>query len=177
MKQVLRSLGVVCALVGAAATHIAAQAPVSIKGDVVNDLARTKELMDKLVAAMPDDKFTYKSTPAQRDFAAQVQHIAQANVMLGAMIGGKTAAPVLDKTATTKAGVTKAMDNSFTYLSALANEQTDQTMLEGVDAKFLGRSTRARVFFAVIGHTQDIYGQLVVYLRLNGVTPPASQRP
>jgi hypothetical protein len=29
----------------------------------------------------------------------------------------------------------------------------------------------------VMGHTWDIYGQMVVYLRLNGVTPPASQRP
>jgi hypothetical protein len=28
-----------------------------------------------------------------------------------------------------------------------------------------------------MGHSQDIYGQLAVYLRLNGVTPPASNRP
>jgi hypothetical protein len=28
-----------------------------------------------------------------------------------------------------------------------------------------------------MGHTWDIYGQMVVYLRLNGITPPASQRP
>jgi hypothetical protein len=42
---------------------------------------------------------------------------------------------------------------------------------------FLGPSSRARVFYGLIGHTQDIYGQMVVYLRLNGVVPPASQRP
>ena len=33
-----------------------------------------------------------------------------------------------------------------------------------------------RVVYFVIGHTWDIYGQMVVYLRLNGITPPASQR-
>jgi hypothetical protein len=33
------------------------------------------------------------------------------------------------------------------------------------------------MFGFLIGHTWDIYGQLVVYARLNDVTPPASQRP
>ena len=42
---------------------------------------------------------------------------------------------------------------------------------------FMGPSTRARMFGFLIGHTWDIYGQLVVYARLNDVTPPASQRP
>jgi len=42
--------------------------------------------------------------------------------------------------------------------------------------RFMGASTKARVVYYVIGHTWDIYGQMVVYLRLNGITPPASQR-
>jgi uncharacterized damage-inducible protein DinB len=42
--------------------------------------------------------------------------------------------------------------------------------------RFMGPSTKARVVYYVIGHTWDIYGQMAVYLRLNGMTPPASQR-
>ena len=38
-------------------------------------------------------------------------------------------------------------------------------------------SVKARVVYYVIGHTWDIYGQMAVYLRLNGITPPRSQRP
>ena len=38
----------------------------------------------------------------------------------------------------------------------------------------MGPSTRARPMFFLIGHTQDTYGQMVVYLRLNGVMLPAS---
>ena len=38
------------------------------------------------------------------------------------------------------------------------------------------RSAGIRVVYYVLGHTWDIYGQMVVYLRLNGITPPASQR-
>ena len=71
------------------------------------------------------------------------------------------------------------MDDSFDYGIALLNEQTDQTMLAAVPMppRFLGPSSHARIYTFLIGHTQDIYGQLVVYLRLNGHVPPASQRP
>ena len=43
--------------------------------------------------------------------------------------------------------------------------------------RFLGQATRARVAYFTIAHSQDIYGQMAVYLRLNGHVPPASQRP
>ena len=46
-----------------------------------------------------------------------------------------------------------------------------------VQAMFLGPSTRARVVYFAMGHTWDTYGQMAVYLRLNGLVPPASQRP
>ena len=42
---------------------------------------------------------------------------------------------------------------------------------------FLGpTASRLKVIYFSMQHTQDIYGQLVVYLRLNGITPPASNR-
>jgi uncharacterized damage-inducible protein DinB len=41
----------------------------------------------------------------------------------------------------------------------------------------MGPSTRARIITFLVGHTQDTYGQMVVYMRLNGGVPPASQRP
>jgi len=42
--------------------------------------------------------------------------------------------------------------------------------------RWIGQATRAKMVYYTLGHTQDIYGQMVVYLRLNGITPPASQR-
>ena len=76
----------------------------------------------------------------------------------------------------TKDAAIKAMSDSFDYGTALLNEQSDQTMMQTVMPKFIGPSSRARVYTFLIGHTWDIYGQMVVYLRLSGV-PPASQRP
>ena len=77
----------------------------------------------------------------------------------------------------TKAAAMKALSDSFDYGTAILKEQTDQTMLQTVNAPFLGPSSRARVFTFVMGHTWDLYGQLAVYLRLQGRVPPASQRP
>ena len=115
---------------------------------------------------------------AQRDFAGHVMHIAQVNMMLLATIGGKTPAPQINMKATSKADTIKAMSDTFDYGTALIKEQTDQTMVAGVQGPpWMGVSTRARMIAFLIGHTQDTYGQMVVYLRLNGVAPPASQRP
>ena len=67
----------------------------------------------------------------------------------------------------------------FDYGTAILKEQTDQTMLQpaAMPPGLMGPSSRARIFAFLIGHTWDIYGQMAVYLRLSGVTPPASDRP
>ncbi len=50
-------------------------------------------------------------------------------------------------------------------------------MLEEVQGPpWVGKVTRAAMVNFILGHTMDIYGQMVVYLRLQGVTPPASAR-
>jgi uncharacterized damage-inducible protein DinB len=82
--------------------------------------------------------------------------------------------------ATARAEILKTLEDSFDFGTAALKEQTDQTMLAQAEStrfdRFMGPSTRARVVSYVMGHTWDIYGQMVVYLRLNGITPPASQR-
>jgi len=150
----------------------------SLKAELLKDWLDMKETIHKLADAMPEDKYSYKSTPAQRDFGQQVTHIAGANVLNLRFLGGKAAAPTISRTATSKAEAIKAMDASFDYGTALINEQTDQSLMGIVQTNaFLGPSSRARVVWFLIGHTWDIYGQMVVYLRLTGGTPPASQRP
>ena len=71
----------------------------------------------------------------------------------------------------------KALHESFDYGAALLQAQTDASILDVVQTNaFLGPSTRARVLYFLLGHSWDIYGQMVVYLRLNGGVPPASAR-
>jgi uncharacterized damage-inducible protein DinB len=147
--------------------------------DVQGDWERTKTLVLGLVNAMPDDKWSFKPTPAQQTFAERALHVADIDTKLLATLGGKTPAPsALNMKATTKADVVAALQVSFDYGSALLKEFNDQQLTERIASMpFLGPSaSRLKVIYFSMQHTNDIYGQLVVYLRLNGITPPASNR-
>ena len=177
MRRVFQTFAFV-AIAGALATARPAAQTASLQGDFLKDWAGQKDMLAKIAAAMPEDKYGYKATPAQRSFGEHVLHIAQINVMLLQTFGSKVAAPQIDMKATAKAGAMKAMADSFDYGTAILKEQTDQTMAGTIQGPpWMGPSTRARMIAFLIGHTQDTYGQMVVYLRLNGLVPPASQRP
>lgn len=170
----------------AAATLLSLIAPAyaapqaSIRDGALQDWTRLADTMTKISEAMPEDKFGYRATPPERTWGEQVLHVAEANVNQIGRLGPKAVAPVINMKATSRAEILKALADSFAYGTAALNEQTDQTMVEAATNtrfdRFMGPSVKARVVYYVIGHTWDIYGQMVVYLRLNGITPPASQR-
>jgi hypothetical protein len=148
----------------------------TVRGDLIKDWQNQKESMMGIADAMPEAMFGYRSTPAQRSYGEQVMHIAGVNVKLLGMIGGQAAAPTFaEGSATNKAQALQALGASYDYGIALLNEQTDASIMETMDAAFLGPSTRARMFWFLLGHSMDIYGQMAVYLRLNDVVPPASR--
>ena len=177
MRQRLSGCAMVLVVSAASATHPAAQSA-NLNAELLKDWTDQKTMMMKIADAMPEEKFSYKSTPAQRDYGQQILHIAGGNVMYLRFFGGKATAPAINRTAAGKAEILKALADSFDYGTALIREQTDQTMMQTVQTNpYLGPSSRARVIYFLLGHTWDIYGQMAVYLRLNGIVPPASQRP
>ena len=178
MRPIVRALCVGMTLV-ILVCRPAAQS-VSLQRDALTDWTSQQDTMMKIADAMPEDKYGYKPTPVQRTFGQQILHVAEANVNQLRRLGSKASAPSIDMKASAKAEILKALSDSFEYGTAVLREQTDETMVRMADASrfsFGGPSTRARVVFFVIGHTWDIYGQMVVYVRLNGIVPPASQRP
>ena len=60
----------------------------SLKGDFLKEWASQKATLVKIAEAMPEDKFSFKPTPAQRDFGGHVMHIAQINMMVLKTLGG-----------------------------------------------------------------------------------------
>jgi uncharacterized damage-inducible protein DinB len=176
MRRVFVGFLLSCA--GLAIAGSAGAQSATLKAELLKDWTDQKNTMMKIADAMPEDKFSYKSTPAQRDYGQQILHVAGGNVMYLRFFGGKAVPPAINRGATSKAEILKALADSFDYGAALINEQTDQTMMQTVQTnQYLGPSSKARVIYFLIGHTWDIYGQMAVYLRLNGVVPPASQRP
>lgn len=178
MRHSSINLAAVCAVLALAGAKPAAAQSSILNQELLKDWTEMKDTMMKLANEMPADKYNFRTTPVQRDFGEQVTHVAGANVMNLNFLRGKATPPVIDRKATSKAEAMKAMADSFDYGTALIKEQTDQSMMEIVQTnKFLGPSSRARVIYFLLGHSWDIYGQMAVYLRLNGGVPPASQRP
>jgi hypothetical protein len=151
--------------------------------EMENDWSRNNVLIYGLAGAMPEDKFNYKPTPAQQSFGERVLHAAQINLMLLQALGAKTPAPAVDTNATSKAASMAALQRVGEYGVAVIRELGEQGLVARIDspgpmAFFMGpKLSRQRVLYFLMMHSQDTYGQLVVYARLNGVTPPASRLP
>ena len=149
--------------------------------EIENDWSRNNVMLYGLAGAMPEDKFNYKPTPAQQSFGERVLHAAQVNLMLLQALGAKTPAPTVDTSATSKAASMAALQRVGDYGAAVIKELGEPGLVAriaspGPMAFFMGpQVSRQRVLYFLMTHSQDTYGQLVVYLRLNGVTPPASR--
>jgi uncharacterized damage-inducible protein DinB len=153
-------------------------AQVSLQAELLKDWIGLKDTMHKIAAEMPADKYGFKPTPGQESFGERTVHVATTNVYFMSLFGGTAAKPTIDPKATGKDAALKALDDSFDYGAQVLKQQTDQTLMQSLASapKFMGPSSGARIISFLTGHTWDIYGQMAVYLRLNGHVPPASQK-
>src|SRR5215831_42490 len=131
MNRVIQTIGAVSVLLLVAALRPAAQAP-TLKSDLLKDWTNMKATMTAIAAAMPDDKFGFKPTPAQRSFGEQILHVTGANVGIMQMLGGKAAAPTVNMKATAKTEILKALADSYDYGAAVIKEQSEQSMLQAI---------------------------------------------
>ncbi len=151
--------------------------------EVENDWSRNNFLIYGLAGAMPEDKYGFKPTPAQQSFGERVLHAAQVNLMLLQALGAKAPAPALDTNATSKAASMAALQSVGAYGVAVIKEFGEQGLQARINSPgpvgwFMGpQVSRQRLLYFLMTHSQDTYGQLVVYARLNGIVPPASRQP
>jgi hypothetical protein len=135
--------------------------------------------------AMPDDKFNFAPTQGDfkgvRTFAQQVKHVAAVNYMMGGAILGEKPPVELggesgpDNIAS-KADVVKFLKDSFAYLHKALNTIDEKNVLEKMQSPFgPNKITRLGLTMIALGHPFDHYGQMVEYLRMNNIVPPASR--
>lgn len=137
--------------------------------------------------AMPEEKYGFAPTAGEftgaRSFAQQVKHLAANNYRMAARIRGQAATP--DQEAETgpddvktKSQIVDYVKGSFVALKEAAATITAENALAPVFADRVGSSRQnTRIQFAIdaVGHSYDHYGQMVEYLRMNGIVPPASR--
>jgi len=133
--------------------------------------------------AMPADKYNF--APATtiglysgvRTFAEEVKHVTQANysLMRGYGVPGAPDAKTIDALKT-KDDIVKALKDSFTYMHTAISTITPENAFMSLPGPPQYKLTRASLAAYGMGHLMDHYGQMVEYLRMNGIVPPASQQ-
>lgn len=135
--------------------------------------------------AMPEDKYFFAPTVGEfkgvRTFAQQVKHVAAANYMIGAAILAEKPPVELGSengpgSLKTKADILNFLKSSFAYLHKAVGSINDGNLLNPIKSPFgEGMTTRLGMATLIVGHCFDHYGQMVEYLRMNSIVPPASR--
>lgn len=178
--------GTMSAVAKASASQQSAQTAPTIASVVDHDISAVEKQVLEAAEAMPEEKFNF--TPESlnisgsnykgvRSFAVQVKHIAASNWFIWSPItGDKLPEDVKDGDGPanlhTKADIIKFLKESFALGHKAAATLTAQNMLQSPGSS---KSTRLRLAEFGVAHAYDHYGQMVQYLRMNGIVPPASR--
>jgi uncharacterized damage-inducible protein DinB len=177
-----------CCLLAAASTFAFSQAAAPAKPAVGTPippsqaygklLSLVEQEFVSAAEAMPDDKFDFAPTQGEfkgvRSFGSQVKHVAESNYYF---FGGgtfsdadlKAKQDAIEKL-TTRADILNALKDSMTQAHAYCDAITPENAFV-----MTANGTRGGMASFGIAHMMDHYGQMVVYLRMNGVIPPASR--
>lgn len=157
------------------------RAQTTVSPDQMADWQRNRTAVLAYIDAMPDSATRYRPTPGVRTFAEQFDHIVSTNLYVAAVaLRGLKAPPQLGDTAKflhDKAALRKYADTTYGYLFA-ALQQASPAQLKKPVAMF-GFPPQPALRLADLSFEHSVWtlGQLVPYLRLNGVKPPEYQMP
>ena len=113
-----------------------------------------------------------------RTFAEQIAHVAELNMVLSAAIlGEEPPAETPPEVTKAKSAVLKYLKDSFTYTHRALSSITEQNAKLPIKHPILDMvTTRMGLGIVTIAHSFNHYGQMVEYLRMNNVVPPASRQ-
>jgi DinB superfamily len=168
------------------ATSAAQSQPATVASTVDREITLVEKEITEAAEAMPEDKFNFSPESLNipganykgvRTFALEVKHIAASNFAIWSGItGDKFPKDYMGgngpKNLKTKAEILKFLQDSFALGHKAAATLTTENMLQPAPGVKSARLHPAE--FAVI-HAFDHYGQMVEYLRMNGIIPPASR--
>jgi uncharacterized damage-inducible protein DinB len=164
----------------------AAQSAPTIASVVDGEISGIEKEIVAAAEAMPEDKFNFSPESLKipgseykgvRTFAGQVKHVAVANHFFWAPLTGDTVPDGWEhenapENLKSKAEIIQFLKESFALGHKAAATLTAENILQSP-----GHSKSTRLFLATFGvaHAYDHYGQMVEYLRMNGIVPPASR--
>jgi uncharacterized damage-inducible protein DinB len=137
-----------------------------------------------IAEAMPESQYSFVPTAGKfddvRSFGEQVKHVACAQFAFFNEFEGKKPPEDCEKgghePARTKPELIKYLKDSFDYSNRVLATLTAKNALERVEGRYAGPNTKLGISVVAVWHITDHYGQLVEYLRMNGIVPPMTQK-
>jgi uncharacterized damage-inducible protein DinB len=145
--------------------------------ELVATWERTASNMIDVAEVMPEEKYDFKPTPEVRTFREQLVHVAGTVQRFIDTANGTKTEPGAAQEKMTKADIVQLLTQRYQAGKALIGELSDAQMVESVKFPFGDRMvSRYGFWMGPLLDGFDHYGQLVIYLRLNGIVPPATAR-
>jgi DinB superfamily len=163
------------------------QSPPTLAAAVDRDISAVEKQIIDAAEAMPEEKFDFSpeslNIPGSdykgvRTFAVQARHIATSNWFIWSPLTGEKLPDGLNDgngpaNLKAKAEIIKFLKDSFALGHRAASTLTTENMLQ---APGKSKSTRLRLAEFGVSHAYNHYGQMIEYLRMNGIIPPASRQ-
>jgi uncharacterized damage-inducible protein DinB len=167
----LIAVGVVCMAGGG----LRGQATFPFIGELKQNYGFVKNNLIQLAEKMPEEHYSFKPTADVRSFAESIAHVSDSQARSCSLVNGVS--KVVDaESKKTKADLVAALKDSYAICDAAFDALTDASASQMVR---LGQSTRERsklgLLAGVIGHSNEQYGYMAVYLRLKGIVPPSTE--
>ena len=158
--------------------------PKSIADSVSGTLQFAEGNFLGVAEAMPENKYSFIPTTGKfddvRSFGEQVKHVACAQFAFFNEFEGKRPPEDCEKgghePARTKSELIKYLKDSFDYSNHVLATLTAKNALDRVEGRYAGPNTKLGISVVAVWHITDHYGQLVEYLRMNGIVPPMTQK-
>jgi uncharacterized damage-inducible protein DinB len=164
-----------------------AQDPVAKPASESSTVLATWSMIEKdfisAADAMPEEKYSFAPSAGEfkgaRTFAQQVGHVACANFAFFKEF--ERTKPDEDcgyngkEYKKNKAEIMKYLRDSFQFADQALSKLNAQNSLDKVEGPYGGPSTKLGITVLAVWHASDHYGQIVEYLRMNGIVPPASR--
>ena len=158
--------------------------PTTISESVGDSLKFVEGSFLGVAEAMPEDKYDFIPTVGKfddaRSFGEQVKHVACAQFAFFNEFERKQPPADCERgghdSAKTKTELIKYLKDSFDYSNRVLTTLNEKNALDRVEGRYAAPNTKLAMGVIAVWHISDHYGQLVEYLRMNGIVPPMTQK-
>ena len=124
---------------------------------------------------MPAEKYAFKPTDSVRSFGQVLAHVADGQYEFCGAAAGNHDQKGIEQSAKTKTEIVAALKAAFAYCDVIYGGMTDAKAVEMIPAFGGAKITRLSMLDFNVSHTMEHYGNLVTYMRIQGMVPPSSE--